>query len=82
MTETDPDHVSEDDCSLCGQMWPSEREAFRASLDVIPLPQPVCNACVMAFWRNVGLPVRDDPNRTLAPAPMAHLDTDSIDVSD
>jgi hypothetical protein len=61
MTETDPDYVSEDDCFLCGRMWHSEREAFRASLDVIPLPQPVCDRCQMAFWRNVGLPVRDDP---------------------
>ena len=40
--------------------WPSERDAFRANLDALPLNEPVCNACLMAFWRNLGLPVRDD----------------------
>jgi hypothetical protein len=43
-------------------MWASERPAFRAGLDRIPLKEPVCNACLMAFARNIGLPVRDgDP---------------------
>lgn len=41
-------------------MWASEREAFRANLDKIPLKEPVCNACVMAFFRNIGFPVSDN----------------------
>jgi hypothetical protein len=40
-------------------MWPSEREAFRANLDTLPLLDGICDACQMAFWRNMGLPVRD-----------------------
>jgi hypothetical protein len=54
------DYVSEGQCTLCSRMWPSEREAFRAGLDTLPIDEPVCNACLMAFWRNMGLPVRDD----------------------
>jgi len=53
------DFVDEDQCSLCSRMWSSERDAFRANLDTLPLDKPVCNACLMAFWRNLGLPVRD-----------------------
>ena len=41
------------------RMWRSEREAFRANLDTLPLNKPVCNPCSIAFWRNMGLPVRD-----------------------
>jgi hypothetical protein len=55
------DFVSEDDCSLCSKMWQSERSEFREVLDSIPLNRPVCNACLMAFARNIGFPVRDDP---------------------
>jgi hypothetical protein len=54
-------YVSEDDCTLCGRMWRSEREAFRSQLDWLPMDEPVCNACLLAFFRNIGLPVRDDP---------------------
>ena len=54
------DSVSEDQCALCSAMWPSERVAFRENLDTIPLREPVCDACLMAFARNIGLPVRDD----------------------
>jgi len=53
------DFVDEEHCALCSRMWPSEREAFRANLDTVSLNEPVCNACLMAFWRNLGLPVRD-----------------------
>lgn len=55
------DHVSEEDCSLCSTMWASERTEFRDNLDSIHLDKPVCNACLMAFARNIGFPVRDDP---------------------
>lgn len=54
------DYTSEKDCSLCSGMWPSERSEFRKNLYSIPLDKPACNACVMAFARNVGFPVRDD----------------------
>ncbi|MBV9565194.1 MAG: hypothetical protein JOY90_32795 [Bradyrhizobium sp.] len=54
------DFVDEDHCALCSRLWRSERDAFRANLDTLPLNEPVCNACLLAFWRNLGLPVRDD----------------------
>ncbi len=54
------DYVSEDQCALCSRIWPSERPAFRAHLDEIPLNETVCNACLMAWARNVGFPVRHD----------------------
>ena len=55
-----PDFVDEKDCLLCSHVPPKERDAFRGSLDTMPLDEPVCDACAMAFWRNFGLPVRDD----------------------
>lgn len=54
------DFVGEDQCALCSGIWASEREAFRANLDKIPLREPVCNGCLMAFWRNIGFPVSDN----------------------
>jgi len=48
------DFVNEDQCALCSGMWASEREAFRVNLDKIPLKEPVCNACVMAFFVTLG----------------------------
>jgi hypothetical protein len=53
------DFADEEHCALCSRMWPSEREGFRANLDTLPLLDGVCDACQMAFWRNMGLPVRD-----------------------
>ena len=51
-----PDFVDEDHCSVCSRMWASEREAFRVCLDKLPLnDEPICDACVLAFWRNLGL---------------------------
>jgi hypothetical protein len=54
------DFVSEENCTLCSQMWPSERSVFRADLDTILLGDKICNGCLMAWARNVGFPVRDD----------------------
>jgi hypothetical protein len=52
--------VSEEQCMLCSGMWPSEQELFRAHLESIPAREPICDVCLMAFWRNIGFPVRDD----------------------
>ena len=54
------DYVSED-TTVRFAMWQSERLEFREVLDSIPLNKQVCNACLMAFARNIGFPVRDDP---------------------
>lgn len=55
------EYISEENCMLCSKMWPSERPEFRRLLDSIPLGEPVCNTCLMAFARNGGFPVRDVP---------------------
>src|SRR5947208_14134284 len=73
----DSDFVDEDHCALCSRMWPSERQAFRAYLDQMPLRKPVCIPCQIAFWRNLGLPASDDVwlmewyPRVLDPEPFA-----------
>jgi len=41
------DFVDEDHCALCSRVPPSERDAFRASLDRMPLKEPVCDACLV-----------------------------------
>jgi hypothetical protein len=53
------DFVSEDQCAVCSGLHPSEREAFRSHLGEIPLREPVCDACMMAFFRTIGFPVSD-----------------------
>jgi hypothetical protein len=45
-----PDFVDEEYCSVCSRMRPSEREEVRACLDKLPLKEPVCDACLIAFW--------------------------------
>ncbi len=47
------DIVDEGQCPLCSSLPPSERPAFRDSLDTIPLKEAICDACEMAFWRNL-----------------------------
>jgi hypothetical protein len=54
-----PDLVDEKDCLVCGEIAPNERDAFRASLDTLPMKEPICIFCEIAFWRNLGLPVSD-----------------------
>jgi len=54
------DFTTEERCALCSGMWASERGAFRANLETLPLNEPVCNACLMAFWRNLGFPLSND----------------------
>jgi hypothetical protein len=55
-----PDFVSEEQCVLCSAMRSSERATFRENLNRIPLSDNICNACLIAFWRNIGFPVSDD----------------------
>jgi hypothetical protein len=54
MSDADEPSVSEDACSVFGQ-WPAaDRWACREMIDTIPLSDDVCDACEMAFWRNLG----------------------------
>jgi len=52
--------VDKEHCALCARMWRSEREAFRANLDTLPVNEPICDACLMAFWQNLGLPISEN----------------------
>jgi hypothetical protein len=54
------DSVNEDQCAVCSVVPPIGRQLFRMDLYEISLREPVCNACLMAFFRNIGFPVRDD----------------------
>ena len=53
------DFVSEDQCTVCSAVPPTERHSMRKELDIIPLRQPICDACLVAFWRNMGVQVND-----------------------
>jgi len=46
-------------CPLLAHVAKRERND-RANLHELPVNEPVCNACFVTFWRNLGLPVRDD----------------------
>jgi hypothetical protein len=46
-------------CALCSHIPPVAREAFRADLDTLPLNDPICEACLMAWWRKL-FPASDD----------------------
>ncbi len=54
------DFVNEENCAVCSKTGPNDREALRRDLSSVQLREPVCNACLMAFWRNIGFPVSDD----------------------
>jgi hypothetical protein len=47
------EHVTEADCALCRHLNPAQRATMRADLIVIPLREPVCDACVEAFTANL-----------------------------
>ena len=47
------DAPTEDECAIC-QRWPGAlRPIMRQAIFTIPLKQPVCDGCLMAFWINV-----------------------------
>lgn len=47
------EHVTEADCVLCRDLDPGQRLAMRSDLIVIPLREPVCDWCTLAFWANI-----------------------------
>lgn len=49
----DDESVSEEQCSLCADIAPSERAAFREGLERIPLHHSLCDACLTAFWNSI-----------------------------
>jgi hypothetical protein len=46
--------VSEDDCVECGHLPAADRPAMRLLINTISLSDDVCDACNMAWWRNLG----------------------------
>lgn len=64
--------VDEPDCPLCSRIRPRERPAFRASLDAMPLSGPVCDACEIAFWRGLGLPIAESDDEVERDNPKPH----------
>jgi uncharacterized membrane protein len=58
------DRLSEDDCAVCGS-WPfALRATMRDAIFRIPLKEPICDDCVVAFWDNVWK--RSEAQRRLA----------------
>ena len=45
--------ATEDQCVVC-RRWPKAlRPAMRAAINSLPLKQPVCVECAVAFWTNI-----------------------------
>jgi hypothetical protein len=45
--------IAEANCALCRDLDPAQRAAMRSDLIVIPLREPVCDQCTLAFWANL-----------------------------
>jgi hypothetical protein len=41
---------AEDVCAVCARWPPALRPTMRQAIDNIPLKQPACDDCVIAFW--------------------------------
>lgn len=54
------DFVTEEHCSVCSSVPSIERPLFRLGLAKLPLRETICEACAMAFFRNLGISVRAD----------------------
>jgi len=46
-------------CPICSGVPEAAREAFRATLERLSFDDTVCDACLVAFFRNLGFPVSD-----------------------
>jgi hypothetical protein len=53
-------YATEDECACCSRLPAVLRPMLRIAIDQIPLREPVCDACLEAFWKNVkeGEPMR------------------------
>ena len=47
--------ASEAQCPVCSKWPPQERKSKRQELDEIPLREPICVRCFVAFWKNMGM---------------------------
>jgi hypothetical protein len=47
------DRLSEDDCAVCGRWPPALRPTMRDAIFRVPLHEPVCDDCMVAFVTNV-----------------------------
>ena len=45
-----------DDCAICGPWPPALRAGMRTAITAVPLRQPICEQCLVAWWGNVRPP--------------------------
>jgi len=44
---------TEDDCAVCGA-WPqADRARLRKDNNCLPLREPICDACIVSFWKAI-----------------------------
>jgi hypothetical protein len=47
--------ICEAQCPVCSKWLPQDRRCRRALLDEVPLHDPICPRCFVAFWTNMGM---------------------------
>jgi hypothetical protein len=60
--------VDESACSVCADLPFGAKSRMRESLLEVWVHRPLCEACLMAFARNIGLPPEEEPNSPLVPS--------------
>jgi len=51
--------ATEDECAVCSQ-WPKAKRALlRKDNNCLPLREPICDRCIVAFWQRLGVRVSD-----------------------
>ena len=51
----DQEFTPEADCPVCSKWLQGDRRSKRELLDQIPLAEPICVRCAVAFYQNIGM---------------------------